>query len=103
MSALYVSMFVAVVITVTLTVYSAYADSSIGGQTMKDSIKESWTNIFIGFGINWMANMVVLPMAGLVVSGGTAFNIGVVFTAISIVRSFIIRRLYNAKTSRSNI
>jgi len=84
-------------VTVAITLYGAIATSKHGGQSMRDSMVETWTNIGIGFGINYAANMVVLPLAGLPVSAGGAFLIGVIFTAISVVRSFAIRRWFNAK------
>jgi len=84
-------------VTVVLTAYGAIATSKHGGQSMRDSMVETWTNIGIGFGINYAANMVVLPLAGLPVSAGGAFLIGVIFTAISVVRSFAIRRWFNAR------
>lgn len=88
---------VCAVLTVALTAYGAIATSKHGGQSMRDSMVETWTNIGIGFGINYAANMVVLPLAGLPVSAGGAFLIGVIFTAISVVRSFAIRRWFNAR------
>ena len=83
--------------TLALTAYGAFAASRHGGQSMRDSMLETWTNIGIGFGINYAANMVVLPLAGLPVSAGGAFLIGVIFTAISVVRSFAIRRWFNSR------
>lgn len=84
-------------LTVAVTLYGAFASSKHGGQSMRDSMKEAWTNIAIGFGINYAANMIVLPLAGLPVSAGGAFLIGVIFTAISVVRSFAIRRWFNSR------
>lgn len=83
--------------TVLITAYGALASSKHGGQSMRDSMLEAWTNIAIGFGINYVANMVVLPLAGLPITMGGAFQIGVIFTSISVVRSFAIRRWYNSK------
>jgi hypothetical protein len=56
---------------------------------------EAVANIAIGFGINFAANLIVLPLFGLPVSAGTAFHIGLVFTAISLVRSYVLRRVFN--------
>lgn len=89
---------VCAVATVVITAYGALASSKHGGQSMRESMLETWTNIAIGFGINYAANMVVLPLAGLPVSMGGAFQIGVIFTAISVVRSFFIRRWYNYRS-----
>lgn len=88
-------------VTILLTLYGALATSKAGGQTMRESMLETWTNILIGFGINYAANMVVLPLAGLPVTAAGAFQIGVIFTAISVVRSFGIRRWYNYRSARS--
>lgn len=65
------------------------------GQTRLGSWLEAWANIVIGFGINWCANMVILPMFGFDVSAGTAFHIGLWFTAVSLVRSYGLRRVFN--------
>ena len=64
-------------------------------QTKLGSFVESWANIAVGFGINWYANMKVLPMFGFHVTGSQAFGIGVIFTAISLVRSYVLRRWFN--------
>lgn len=89
------------IITAVITLYGALATSKAGGQSMRESMLETWTNIAIGFGINYAANMVVLPLAGLPVSATGAFQIGVIFTAISVVRSFGIRRFYNYRSARA--
>jgi cobalamin synthase len=77
------------------TIAAALMKSRDGGQTVRESIIESWTNISIGFGINYAANIAVLPLAGFHITAGDAFWVGCVFTAISVVRSFVIRRWFN--------
>jgi hypothetical protein len=64
-------------------------------QTKLGSWLEAWANIAVGFAINWVANMLVLPVFGFNVTARTAFNIGLVFTAISLVRSYVLRRVFN--------
>lgn len=65
-------------------------------QTRTGSLVEAWVNIAIGFAINWTANMVFLPMFGFSsITAGKAFGIGLVFTAISLVRQYILRRYFN--------
>lgn len=64
-------------------------------QTKFGSLAEAAANIAVGFSINWCANMVVLPMFGLHVTGATAFHIGLVFTVISLARSYVLRRWFN--------
>ncbi|WEL95560.1 hypothetical protein [Xanthomonas phage vB_XooS_NR08] len=45
--------------------------------------------------------MVILPMFGMPISGATAFHMGVIFTAISIARGYVLRRVFNKITERS--
>lgn len=66
-------------------------------QTRLGSLFEALANVVIGFGINWTANMLILPLFGFYVTGGQAFGIGVFFTVISIVRSYALRRWFNAR------
>ncbi len=64
-------------------------------QTQLGSFVEAWANIAVGFAINWCANMLVLPLFGFYVSGAQAFSIGVIFTGISLARSYVLRRYFN--------
>ncbi len=69
-------------------------------QTRLGSLIEAIVNVVIGFGINFAANLYVLPWFGFNVTAGQAFGIGVIFTAISIARSYAIRRWFNAHLHR---
>jgi hypothetical protein len=64
-------------------------------QTKLGSFAEAWANIVVGFAINWTANMLILPLFGFHVTGAQAFGIGVIFTGISLVRSYVLRRWFN--------
>ena len=64
-------------------------------QTWVSSIVEAKTNIAIGFAINFVANLLVLPLFGFNVSGAQAFGIGIIFTVISLARQLVIRRWFN--------
>ena len=70
-------------------------------QSRLQSLIEAWLNVAIGFGVSLVANLIVLPLFGYPVTVGDAFGIGLVFTAISIVRSYIIRRLFNSILHRN--
>ncbi len=70
----------------------------IVSQSRKGSITETVANTAIGFAINWGANLVILPMFGLPLTGGQAFHMGLVFTAISIARGYVMRRVFNRIT-----
>lgn len=64
-------------------------------QTRLGSFAEAWANIAVGFGINFTANPIVLPWFGFNVTPTDALGIGVIFTAISLARSYILRRWFN--------
>lgn len=64
-------------------------------QTKKGSAVEAVLNTAIGWGINYYANLFVLPLFGFNVTYGQAFWIGVIFTFISLARSYLLRRLFN--------
>lgn len=69
---------------------------SKGSQTILGSIVEGWVNIVIGFTINYCANLVILPMFGFhTLTLGKNFVIGLLFTIVSIIRQFVIRRWFN--------
>lgn len=58
------------------------------------SLVEAWSNVAVGFVINLFANLLILPLFGLQVTLSDAFGIGLVFTLISVVRSYLLRRFY---------
>jgi hypothetical protein len=73
----------------------------MNGQSRIGSFIEAWVNIGIGFTINFTANMLILPLFGFNVKASQAFGIGVIFTVISIARSYCIRRWFNGFTVRA--
>jgi hypothetical protein len=66
-------------------------------QTRLGSLIEVSINIFIGYWINFAANLVVLPMFGLNVSIADNFLIGFIYTFISVARSYVVRRWFEKK------
>lgn len=71
---------------------------------MKDSklksVTESFTNIAVGFPINYGANLAILPFYtsgfGTVEDSlNSAFQIGVLFTIVSVARTYGLRRVFN--------
>ena len=65
------------------------------GQTKRGSVMEVLLNIAIGYGISYTANAMILPMYGFTISHAQNLQIGVIFTAISVVRGYYVRRLFN--------
>lgn len=66
-------------------------------QTRLGSLIEAVMNVLIGFGINFAANMLILPLIGFHISVGQNLFIGVLYTIISVCRSYVIRRWFNAR------
>jgi len=64
-------------------------------QTKRRSFIEAVTNVLIGYLVAVISNLIVLPLFGYQVSLFDGFAIGVVFTVISLIRSYVIRRLFN--------
>lgn len=65
------------------------------GQSRRHSLFESISNVIVGFGISTGANWIVLPWFGYNVSVRDSAGIGLVLTVVSVVRSYILRRIYN--------
>lgn len=65
------------------------------GQSRIASFVESSVNILIGFWINFFANLWILPLFGFHVTMSQNFQIGAIYTVISIIRSYVIRRVSN--------
>ena len=64
-------------------------------QTRKGSLVESCVNIAIGYGVALLSQIIIFPVFGIHVPLSTNIWIGVWFTAISLVRSYIVRRVFN--------
>jgi len=65
------------------------------GQSRKHSAFEAGANVAFGIGVNFTANLVILPAFGLLVSLGKAAGISAAFTVVSLARSYVLRRLFN--------
>lgn len=64
-------------------------------QTKRGSLIEALINVVIGYSINFTANMLVFPMFGWHITVKQNLVLGVIFTVISIARSYFIRRYFN--------
>lgn len=63
-------------------------------QTRKWSLIESLTNVGIGFGISLVAQLVIFRYYGIALDLGSNVAITLWFTGISIVRGYMIRRMF---------
>jgi hypothetical protein len=66
-------------------------------QTRLGSLIEAFINVLIGFSINFVANLVIFPFFGFHITLGDNFVLGLLYTIISIARSYVIRRWFNAR------
>lgn len=71
-------------------------------QTRLASFIEAWLNVVIGFLVAVGANLVILPHFGYEVSTRDAFSMGYLFTVVSVIRSYTLRRIFNAMLRRSH-
>lgn len=69
-------------------------------QSRKGSFIEALINVAIGYGINMTANFLIFPLFGWHISLRDNLILGVFYTAISIARSYAIRRWFNGLIKR---
>jgi hypothetical protein len=65
-------------------------------QSRKGSLLEALTNTAVGYGINFTANLLIFPLFGMHISVAGNLALGVIYTGISLVRSYLLRRVFNA-------
>ena len=65
-------------------------------QSKLESFFESLLNVVIGYGVALCSQLVIFPMFGVFIPFSANLIIGFWFTLISIVRSYTIRRWFNA-------
>lgn len=64
-------------------------------QTKTHSMIESITNVLVGYLIAVISQIIIFPVFGLNVSLKNNLIIGLWFTIISLIRSYILRRIFN--------
>ena len=72
-------------------------------QTRLGSFIEAWINVLIGFGINFLANLFIFPLFGFHITLMDNLYIGILYTIISVVRSYAIRRWFNDYIHRTAV
>lgn len=65
------------------------------------SLVEAGANVAVGFMVALATQFVVFPVFGLEATLGQNLAIGGVFTAVSVVRSYLLRRAFEALRIRS--
>lgn len=64
-------------------------------QSRKGSAIEAVANVVIGYWIAIAAQMAIFPLFDVQVSHGEHLAIGLLFTVVSLVRSYVLRRVFN--------
>ena len=64
-------------------------------QSKRNSALEAASNVAIGYLVSVLANILILPLFGYAVTVADSFAIGLAFTAVSLVRSYALRRWFN--------
>jgi hypothetical protein len=64
-------------------------------QSRRMSLVESCANIAIGYLVALAAQLTVFPLMGIPVTLSQNIQIGVIFTLVSLARSYALRRLFN--------
>jgi hypothetical protein len=65
-------------------------------QSRRLSLLESLANVLVGYGAAVITQMLVFPLFGLVASVSQNLGLGLVFTGISLIRSYLLRRVFEA-------
>ena len=71
-------------------------------QTKKQSLLESLTNVLIGYSTAFVSQLLIFPLFSIDVTIGDNLLIGLYFTLISLVRSYVVRRYFNKKLWKTN-
>ena len=69
-------------------------------QSRMMSMVESVANVAVGLGVAFAAQLVVFPWFGILVPIQTNLAISAVFTVVSLVRSYALRRLFERMRGR---
>lgn len=65
-------------------------------QTRRGSLAEAWANIAVGYGVNYTANLLILPLFGFhALNWRNNLVIGGIYTGVSLVRQYVLRRWFN--------
>ena len=72
-------------------------------QSERESMIESLTSTTIGIIIGVVLNLTILPIFGYPVSVVDSLWISLIFTAISVIRSYAVRRIFNSKERKYDV
>lgn len=65
------------------------------------SLVESVANVIVGYGVAVVTQILIFPIFGLYTTLAQNLKMGAVFTVVSIARSYVLRRVFEAIRMRS--
>ena len=66
-------------------------------QSKKQSLIETLTSVFVGWLIGVILNLTILPLFDYNITVVDSLWVSLIFTVVSVVRGYIIRRWFNSK------
>ena len=66
-------------------------------QSKKQSLIETVISTFIGLAVSFLTQIIVFPIYNLEVNFSQNLQITLIFTIVSILRGYIVRRVFNKK------
>lgn len=64
-------------------------------QSRLQSLFEALANVVLGYGVALGAQLLVFPLFGIHLPLASNLAIGVIFTVVSLIRSYLLRRFFN--------
>jgi len=71
-------------------------------QLKRHSLLESIVNVAVGYGVALLSQIAIFPVFGIEVTLKDNILIGAFFTVVSIIRSYILRRIFTRLTENQN-
>ena len=66
-------------------------------QSKRESMIETLTSVFVGWLIGVILNLTILPLFNYNITVVDSLWVSLIFTVISVVRGYLIRRFFNSK------
>lgn len=70
-------------------------------QSRRMSLVEAVGNVIVGYGVAVITQILIFPIFGLHTTLAQNLKMGAVFTVVSILRSYVLRRLFEALRVKS--
>ena len=72
-------------------------------QTKRQSLIETLTSVFVGWLIGVILNLTILPLFNYNITVVDSLWVSLIFTVISVVRGYLIRRFFNSKERKYDV